>query len=342
MTRPTSVHLVGSLPLQSAEEVFIKAVQALPNRLHRIPDGETGHRYNFVQWQSFVFPPQVIGPLHRNGTPLESTDFECTLDHIKATKYDETAIESYRTFCELRDEGIIPWGVRFQVSVPTPINTTWAHVDYAYRERVEPLYKERLMRDLRRLQEAIPARDLAIQIDVAIEFAYLEYERGRIQDPLFKPYFSSVKEGVLDRITDFASAVEQDVQLGFHLCYGDRQHEHFVQPEDAGLLVEIATGIAKRVEARRSIDWIHLPVPKDRLDAAYFEPLKMLDIGHAELFLGLVHSHDEDGTRWRLEAAQTFYPRSFGIATVCGMGRTPIEDIESNFIISRNVTNPGV
>ena len=338
----TSVHLVGSVPFKSAEEVFTKAVQALPNRLHSIPDGETGSRHSFVMWQSFVFPPQVLSPTHRNGKPLESTDYECTLDQIKPSKYDEMAIESYKTFYSLREQGIIPQGVRFQVSVPTPISTTGTHVDYAYRERVEPLYMERLVQDLRRLQDTIPAHDLAIQIDAAVEFAYLEYERGRISDPRFKPYFTSVKEGVLKRISNFSSAIDQDVQLGFHLCYGDRQHKHFVQPEDAGLLVEIATGIAQRVGPRHPIEWIHMPVPKDRLDTAYFDPLKNLDIGDAKLFLGLVHSHDEDGTRQRLKAAQAVYPHPFGVATECGMGRTPLEDVDSIFAVARNVTDPGI
>ena len=342
MAQPKSVHLVGSVPFSSAEEVFVKSIQALPDRLHSIPDGETGSRHYFVMWQSFVFPPQVLSAIHRKGKALESTDFNCTLDHIKPTRYDDMAIASYQTFCKLRDRGFIPQGVRFQVSVPTPINTTWTHVDYAYRERVEPLYMERLTQDLLRLQKAIPAHDLAIQIDAAMEFAYLEYERGRIQDPLFKPYFSSVEEGILERIVKLASVVDQGVQLGFHLCYGDRQHQHFVQPEDAGQLVEVAMGIARRVGPRHPVQWIHLPVPKDRSDAAYFQPLKSLDIGGAKLFLGLVHAHDENGTEQRLKTAQAVYPHPFGVATECGMGRTPLEDVDSIFTIARNITNPRI
>jgi len=342
MTQPTSVHLVGSVPFTSAEEVFVKFIQALPGRLHRIPDGETGSRHNFVMWQSFVFPLQVLSPIHREGKPLETTDFNCTLDHIKHTKYDEMAIESYATFRKLRDQGIIPQGVRFQVSVPTPMNTTWTHVDYAYRERVELLYMERLIQDLRRLQDAIPAHDLAIQIDAAIEFAYLEYEGGRIQDSFFKPYFSSVKERVLEGIAKLSSAVDHDVQLGFHLCYGDRQHQHFVQPEDAGQLVRIATGIVQRVSLQHPMHWIHFPVPKNRSDMAYFKPLKDLDIGDAKLFLGLVHAHDEVGTEQRLKAAHANYSRPFGVATECGMGRTPLGDVDSIFTIARNVTATGI
>ena len=54
------------------------------------------------------------------------------------------AIESYRTSCKLKDNGVIPQGIRFQVSVPTPLSTTWTNVEYAYRDRVEPFYMERL------------------------------------------------------------------------------------------------------------------------------------------------------------------------------------------------------
>lgn len=338
MSQPTSFHLVGSMPFNSAEETFVKSIQALPDRLHSIPDGETGSRNYFMLWQTFVFPSQVLSLFHREGKPQESTAFECTLDQIKPTKYDEVAIESYRTFCELRHQGIIPQGVRFQVSVPTPLNTIWYHVDYAYRERVEPLYMKRLVQDLRHLQDTIPAHDLAIQIDAAIEFAYLEYERGRLRDPLFKPYFSSVKEGMLESIFKLSSAIDQDVQLGFHLCYGDMQHQHFVQPEDVGQLVEFATGIAQRVGPRHPIEWFHLPVPKDRSDTAYFDPLRNLDIGDAKLYLGLVHSHDENGTEQRLKAAQVIYTRPFGVSTECGMGRTPVEDLDSIFTIAKNIT----
>lgn len=144
-------------------------------------------------------PPQVQGPNYRGEQQPreERTDFECTLDHIQPTQYDVVALESYQTFRELRESGVIPWGFRFQVSLPTPINGTWDMVDFAHRERVEPLYAERLVQDMNRLQDAVPARDLAIHFDVTVEFAYLEHERGRLaEEPhVFKPYFSPVKKG---------------------------------------------------------------------------------------------------------------------------------------------------
>lgn len=85
-----------------------------------------------------------------------------------------------------------------------------------------------------------------------------------------------------------------------------------------------------------------MPVPKDRADAAYFDPLKKLDIGDAKLVLGLVHAHDEEGTKKRLKIAQTIYSHPFDVTTKCGMGRTPLEDIDSIFTICRDVTDPGI
>ncbi|KAL9072870.1 MAG: hypothetical protein Q9157_004935 [Trypethelium eluteriae] len=353
MSDPAGVHLVGSIPLSSTEEVFTKICQEIPKRLQSLPDGETGYRHGFVDWQTFVFPPGILRADKRDG-PLQG-DFEPTLDDIKPTKYSEPNAASYRTFQKLREQGIIPPGIRFQVSLPTPINTCFAHVDYAYRPKVEPLYMQRVVQDLKNLQAIIPAEDLAIQIDCAIEMGYLEYERGRLSqsnlvyiegqrkgviNEMFKPHPSlePLKETMADRVAELSSAVDLGVLLGIHLCYGDRGHEHFVQPKDASLLVEMANAILERVD--RQIQWIHMPVPRERTDIDYFKPLQGLRLGKTKLYLGLVHAQDQSGTEERIKVAQSVYGPSFGVATECGMGRTAREDLDSILSISKKVSAP--
>jgi len=49
--QPRGVHLVGSVPLSNAGEVFRTASSILGGRLRRIPDGETGVRSNWIGWQ---------------------------------------------------------------------------------------------------------------------------------------------------------------------------------------------------------------------------------------------------------------------------------------------------
>src|SRR5206468_706050 len=76
-----------------------------------------------------------------------------------------------------------------------------------------------------------------------------------------------------------------DVELGYHFCYGDVQHRHFTEPRDAARLVEIANALAASLG--RPLTWVHLPVPRDRADDAYYAPLAGLRLRpETELYLG--------------------------------------------------------
>lgn len=194
------------------------------------------------------------------------------------------------------------------------------------------MYEQWLLESLARLQKKIPASDLAIQCDIAIEFAFMEYERGNLKNDMFKPDVSPAKEAALDRMIRLSSHAEKDVHLGYHLCYGDIQHQHFVEPPNMSLLVESGNEPLQRVGPPHHADWMHMPVLKDRTDTAYVQAL--VELKEVNLFLGLVHANDEEDTRKRMEVAQSVYLKPFGIATECGMGRTSREDFESILSIS--------
>ena len=49
------IHLVGSVPMANAREVFTVVGKALGSRLKRIPDGETGERLDWITWLEPVF-----------------------------------------------------------------------------------------------------------------------------------------------------------------------------------------------------------------------------------------------------------------------------------------------
>ena len=59
------VHLVGSVPLRDAREVFTTVSGALGPRLKRIPDGETGARSDWITW---------LEPAFANNTSLEKSN----------------------------------------------------------------------------------------------------------------------------------------------------------------------------------------------------------------------------------------------------------------------------
>jgi hypothetical protein len=332
MTGP-GVHLCGSVPLPDAESVFRLASARLDGLLERIPDGETGERGNWVMWQlpklqnhpdlELATPPNPdAGPMMRlslrPGADAAAVEF-ADLGYTTAAK------QSWAVFSRLRAEGVIPAGVRFQVSLPTPVAVVCLFIA-TDQDELERAYEARLLAELAEIAAVVPAEDLAIQWDVAAEFALLEYAV-----PAWLPEDYQEREAALvQRLIRLGSAVPNGVQLGYHLCYGDFEHRHFVEPADTGKLAAVAGQLLARVP--RQVDWVHLPVPRERDDAAYFAPLAQLEVPAATtLYLGLVHATDgEEGGRRRINAARAVQP-VFGIATECGMGRRPPEQIPGLF-----------
>lgn len=159
---------------------------------------------------------------------------------------------------------------------------------------------------------------------------------------LFKPFFSPVKEGILGRLSRLCASIPSDATLGFHLCYGDFLYKHFVEPENLAILVDLANNIIGKIGRRvHSVEWIHMLIPKDRTDAAYFEPLKSLKLDGSHLYLGVVNANDDAGTKQRIRAAQSVFKQMFGVATEYGIGRTSKEELGSILEILKSVTDPG-
>ena len=163
------------------------------------------------------------------------------------------------------------------------------------------------------MRRHIPGDRLAIQWETVSEFALLE---GLMESHIA----GDLEDEITDRIARLVDEVPQDSEVGLHLCYGDSGHKHFCEPEDAGYLASISRGVLSK--ATRPLAWIHMPVPRERDDDAYFEPLSSLDMpGETRLYLGLVHqTGGEQGTARRIETAMR-HVREFGIATECGLGR---------------------
>ena len=321
-------HLVGSVNLPDAETVFRTVNAHLGDRMRRIPDGEVGERFYWVQFQTGRLDT-IIGLARIPGdAPLLRGVFDprpFRLDEgVSADDlvfpdlgYAEAALDSYAVFRSLREDGVIPAGVRFQVSLPTPAGVVGPFIVPEDRAAVEPAYERALFGELQRILDGIPHDDLAIQWDTAVEFALLE---GRM--PSW--FGDDVLACVIERAGRQGAAVPADVELGYHLCYGDVEEQHFVQPADAGRLAAVLDGILDA--APRPVTWVHLPVPIERDDAAYFAPLADVVVpAETELYLGLLHHEDGvEGARRRAQAAATAQPR-FGVGTECGFGRGPSE-----------------
>lgn len=316
---PDGVHLVGSVPFASADEVFRRVPDVLGPHLRRLPDGETGERSEWIRWQYGILaacpglepaePEEGALPTPRlrlaPGSQADSLQ-------LGALGYADAAVASYAVFDRLRHEGVVPAGVRFQVSLPTPLAPVLAYIRSEMQGAFWPVYEARLLEELREICDQIPHEALAIQWDTAVEFAVLE---GVMPTSL-----TDLERNIVDQLVRIGDAVPADIDLGFHLCYGDAGHRHFVEPKDTERLTTVANAVVGRL--RRPVQWIHLPVPRERGDAGYFKPLLNLDLPSAtELYLGLVHLTDGlEGSRHRIDAARSVV-ESFGVATECGWGR---------------------
>jgi hypothetical protein len=338
--QPRGAHLNGSVPLENSETVFRAVSSTLGDRVHRLPDGETGVRSNWIRFQKDVFAAtgrfDVVPPDPKSYAPLPHFTPRAGVDPRRIVfdqlGYADAAKASYIRFAALKREAAIRPDVRFQVSLPTPLAPVATFVAPAAVTAVEPAYEAGMMKELDEIVAAIPHDQLAIQWDAAVEFAIVE--------GVWPVAFTDVRQEIVDRLVRIGDRVPPDVELGYHLCYGDAGHRHFKEPADMGKLVDIANAITSAVQ--RPVQWISMPVPRNRADDAYFAPLHDLRLpATTELYLGLVHITDgTEGTQRRIEAAQRALDRSFGVATECGFGRRPAETIPQLLRIHAEVSEP--
>jgi SAM-dependent methyltransferase len=319
------VLLVGSVPLRSADEVFRLMSAELGDRLHHIPDGETGPRADWIVWQypvlssrpEFEVCPPGPSP-HRALPRLRIRDGE-SIDTVRFGDlgYAQAAVSSFQRFAESKRDGQIAAHCRFQVSLPTPLAPIAAFVAPEDQARIEPLYEARMVHELETLFDAIPHDQLAVQWDTNFEFAML--------DGVMPTWFPDARSNIVERLVRLGRSIPADVALGYHFCHGHELH-HRQRPYDAKVLVDIANALS--LSLGRTLDWVHLPVQGGRVDVGFFETIAQLALRpETRLYLGLLHPEDGlVGAHARLVAAQRFV-HEFGVATDCGWSRHRPQDV---------------
>lgn len=326
MSKP--VHLVGSIPLDAVEDVFREVSKRLGSTAKRVPDGELGGRLGWTAWQNEVMAKcpdlQQIGTrnLHGFAFPTHAPKPGVAPDQIRfgETGYAEAAKSSYTIFDRLRSQGFNE-NARFQVCLPTAFAVVqgffWGS---PVLQHIWAAYERRMLADLDEILKSIPHKDLSIQWDIAVELHRI-WERPDSELARQVP-LESVDAAIV-RITDH---VPEDVEVGWHFCYGDAGHKHFVEPRDTGTMVIAANRLLRAT--KRRLDWLHMPVPRARDDVAYFAKLSDLKLpGETELYLGLVHFTDGlEGTQRRMAAADSVVT-NYGVATECGFGRRKADTI---------------
>ena len=213
-------------------------------------------------------------------------------------------------------------------NVSAPVCAFVAHDSQA---AVEPAYERAMADELEHVLAAIPHDQLALQWDTNFEFGLLEGH--------FPAWFPHVEAGIVERLLRISEAISPDVELGFHFCHGHDEDAERRIPADMSRMVEVANALASGLG--RPANWIHMPLPRDRTDAAFVEPLAELRLHpQTELYLGALHPGDTpEETRRRIEVAHS-RAGDFGLATSCGWGRLPRELVSELVAAHADMSRP--
>ena len=340
------VHLVGSMPFDTVEQVLRTSAEQIGDLVTALPDGEVGQRRNWVRYlplRVYATHPQLeetsrldaaeierVENAHKRGARPAPWTFRIRPGQrlrFDDLHYGRYAIESYAVFRGLRAEGVIPADVRFQVAFPASGSAIEPFFeDVAQWPEAQRAYEAGIRGEVAKMLEVIPAEDLLIQWDLAWEVVDLASGDDAFYD--FWPQ-QTVQEKLArhaELLDELWKGIPDDVLLGYHWCYGTRGGWPMTAMPDLGICVALSNEAARR--AGRRLDFVHMPVVRHP-DAAFFAPLDDLRLGaETRLYLGLVHHTDHtDVFRERLDLARR-HADGFGIASVCGYGRVSPDELD--------------
>jgi hypothetical protein len=326
--------LVGSLPADTTEAALRAGGEYFGDLVFALPDGETGARAAWVGFERerLVRPHPDVETVAETesptGTPRHAheTPIFKVRDGVRELRWDswpriDDALESYSTFRRLRDEGVIPAGLRFQVSLPYPSSAlNGFKVDFAHDYAIaEPAFEELVERELRRLLDEIPGSELALQWDVCYEVLDLE-------GVIVWMGGDAAWERFAQPLPRLAKIVPDEVLLGFHFCYGTFPEWPMYEARDMALMVRMANHAV--ADSGRPVDWVHLAGPRylRSEDDAFFAPLAGLNLPGTHVYLGIVLPLDGIAGARRRYSTAAKHLEDFGVAMYCGFGRQPGRD----------------
>ena len=210
--------------------------------------------------------------------------------------YAREARASFIDFTRAQQRGDLPSDVRFQVCLPTPFAVVNSFCIPSEAPAIEKAYERAMADEIAQLSARFRTINYAFNGTFAWKWCS---GMGKIgEDGRNVPMFPDAD--FISRPAAYFGVVPADVELGIHPCYGDFEAKHFIEPRDAGKMVEFANALAQAI--KHPLAFMHLPVPIDRDDDAFFKPFDALKLdSRTELYLGVVHAKDGvEGTRKRI------------------------------------------
>src|SRR5215813_7440106 len=186
--------LVGSIPLDTVEQVFRTIGEPLGRYLAYMPDGEVGdRRYRIdgiayrvlnghLEIETLRRPaPDENGVERWRPQGIHDQFWFRVKPGVGAVRfgdpgwrlgYTKDAVNSYFVFQQLKKEGVLPEALKFQISLPL----TYSAVTLFFPEpedhaRIVPGFTAALRAEVAKMIELIPADDLAIKWALAVALA---------------------------------------------------------------------------------------------------------------------------------------------------------------------------
>jgi hypothetical protein len=330
--------LVGSIPLDTPQEVFATFGAPLGKYLFAIPDGEVGPRRHWVSrvhYQVLAAHPEldvvrrpapdengVERQFPRNAGDAWGFKVKDGVEQVRfgdpgwRLGYARDAVNSYFVFRVLKEKGVLPPHIRFQVSIPMVNSVLPPRIfpNVSDLDKIRPGYEAATHAEIATIVDTIPAEELAIQWDCSTE---VQDAYGSI--PGF-PLAGAIERNLAE-VRNLSPHIPSGAALGYHLCFGTLGGWPRFQPDDLGQVVQLANAFV--AASGRRVDWIHLPV-LDRSDDTFFAPLEDLRPEGARVYLGAIHNM----TRFkeRIATARKHLPE-FGLGAYCGFGRLPASEL---------------
>src|SRR5580692_3176508 len=166
--------LPGRNEIMSGESTKSPGVHVL-----RLPDGETGIRKTWIKFLQDVLAKNPAIEIAHDLPPFQFKQWdgkvvrEIPRLRIKPgmtpnrkdfkTGYADMAIASFAVFDRMQKDGVIPEGVKFQVSIPTPIAPTYNNMVPADRPKLLPALTQHFIGEVHAIAAALPNDRIAVQ-----------------------------------------------------------------------------------------------------------------------------------------------------------------------------------
>lgn len=340
-----SAHLVGSIPLDDADEAMSTALDRLGPHLHTLPDGETGERSDWIihiieslrdhpdlevrregDWSDYE---DTVTHKVKLGHTLDGRDLD--LRHVAAFE------ESFPVFERLREERGLD-DLSFQVGLPSdfdmalftlgpsgPLLHRWPFTVATLRE-IHAIHRRAGLQVVFQLE--MPAELVAVT------------QVPRPLQPLVAAYLAR-------GIARLARRSPAGARFGLHLCLGDMNHEALGRMRDVRPLVLLTNAVVERWPDDRPLEFIHVPLAAGEepppLEGEYYAPLADLRLPPiVRLVAGLVHEgRTVEQQRELLRLIEDLVGRSVDVATSCGLGRRDPEDALETMEQAAALCSPG-